>query len=167
VGHQSIIYGRIQGERNGLEGQRTRVHEYNAAVIRSLPDRDDDWPFLTRHMFALAEHRVDGDADRGLYKSQVIHFGASLKDDPNRDAHWTEWLGKFEGLLLKRLVWVSAKVHVETDFRPERVYLYRASRESLGELLLELDQFDPPAVTEVRWERQQFDILDWREDWLL
>src|SRR3954467_6670483 len=132
MGHQAIIYGSIQGERDYARGRRTRVHEYNAAVVRSLPDRDEGWPFLTRHMFAVAEHRVDGDADRGLYKSQVIHFGASLKDEPGKEGHRENWLAKFEGLLLKKLAWVSAKVHIETDFRPERACLYRVRRESLG-----------------------------------
>lgn len=118
-------------------------------------------------MFAVGEHRVDGDSDRGLYKSQVIHFRASLKDEPAAEAHWAGWLAKFEGLLLRRLAWILAKVHVETDSRPERVYLYRASSEALGELLSELEQFGGPTVREVRWERRQFDIRDWHEDWLL
>src|SRR4051812_5450398 len=118
-------------------------------------------------MFAVGEHRIDGDADRGLYKSQVIHFGASLKDDPDAEAHWASWLAKFEGLLLRKLAWVSAKVHVETGPRPERVYLYRASREALGELLAEVERSDGPTASEVRWERRQFDVRDWHEDWLL
>ena len=58
MGHQAIIYGRIQGERDYSQGRRTRIHEYNAAVVHSLPDRDEGWPFLTRHMFAVGEHRV-------------------------------------------------------------------------------------------------------------
>jgi hypothetical protein len=167
VGHQAIIYGRIQGDRDSSQGHRTGVHEYNAAVLRSLPDRDEDWPFLTRHMFAAAEHRVDGDVDRGLYKSQVIHFGASLKDEPGKLLHWEKWLAKFEATLLKKLAWLSAKVHVETEFGPERVYLYRVDRGSLGELLLELEQYAGPTMSEVRWDRQQFDIQEWQEDWLL
>jgi hypothetical protein len=167
VGHQAIIYGRIQSERATMQGRPTRTHEYNAAVLRSLPDRDEVWPFLTRHMLSLSEHRVDWDSDRGLYKSQVIHFGASLKDEPDKEDHWDKWLAKFEGLLLKKLAWISAKVHLETDFRPERVYLYRVNRESLEELLLELEQAGWPTVSEVRWDRQQFDIQEWREDWLL
>ena len=87
--------------------------------VKSAPDHGEGWPFLTRHMFAVGEHRVDGDSDRGLYKSQVIHFGASLKDEPGAEAHWAGWLAKFEGLLLRKLAWISAKVHVETDFRPD------------------------------------------------
>jgi hypothetical protein len=167
VGHQAIIYGRIQGERYAVQGRRTGVHEYNAEVIRSLPDRDENWPFLTRHMFAFAEHRMGGDADLGLYKSQVIHFGASLKDEPNEEVHWEKWLAKFEGLLLKKLAWISAKVHLETQLRPERIYIYRSESSSLGELRFELEQFGSAAVSEVRWERQQFDSPVGRVDWLL
>jgi hypothetical protein len=167
MGHQAIIYGRIQGDREYARGYRTWTHEYNAAVVRSLPDRDEHWPFLTRHMFAVAEHRVDRDSDRGLYKSQVIHFGASLKDEPKEEVHWEKWLAKFESLLLKKLAWISAKVHLETDLRPERVYLYRVDRESLAELLLEGVQFGIPTVSQVRWVRQHFDVQEGREDWLL
>jgi hypothetical protein len=164
MGHQAIIYGRIQGDRESSRPKSPSLHEHNAIVLRSLPDRDDDWPFLTRHMFAVAEHPYD----QGLYKSQVIHFGASFKDEPEKDRHWDLWLSKFEGLVLKKLSWISATVHVETELRPARVYVYRVDRESLGELQFEVEQFGRGAtVGEVRWQRQQFDISQWRPDWLL
>jgi hypothetical protein len=167
VGHQAIIYGRIQGCREFSQGLPTEVYEYNAAIVRSLPDRDEEWPFLTRHMFAFAERSPEGGNDRGLYKSQVIHFGVSFKDDPNpvgRSEVWEAWLGKFEELLLKNLAWVSAKVHIESDFDSERVYVYRVDREAHGALLAHLGN---TTLYEARWQRSQFDLRDWKQDWLL
>ena len=163
MGHRAIVYGRVQSDREPSQATSPSLHEYNAIVLRSLPDRDDDWPFLTRHMFGVAEHPY-----QGLYKSQVIHFGASFKDEPGQAGPWDLWLSKFEALLLRKLSWISAIVHVETEFRPERVYVYRVDRESLGELQLEVQQFGRgPTVSEVRWQRHQFDITQWRPDWLL
>ena len=60
MGHQGIIYGRIQTDRDASKATSPSLHEYNAIVLRSLPDRDDDWPFLTRHMFGVAEHPYQG-----------------------------------------------------------------------------------------------------------
>ena len=163
MGHQAIVYGRIQSDREPSQATAPSLHEHNAIVLRSLPDSDDEWPFLTRHMFGVVEYPY-----QGLYKSQVIHFGASLKDEPTREGHWDTWLSKFESLLLRKLSWVSAVVHVETDFRPGKVYVYRVDRSSLGELQLEVEQFGRGhAVSEVHWERQQFDVTQWRPDWLL
>jgi hypothetical protein len=167
VGHQAIIYGRIQGARESAKGLTGCLHTHNAAPIQTLPDRDEQWPFLARHLFGLADHLLDWDADRGLYKSQVIHFGASFKDEPREEAHWKNWLIKFEGLLLKKLVWESAKVHCETDSRQERVYLYRARPESVRDLLVELEQCGSGMCNEIRLDRHQFDLKEWQENWLL
>ena len=77
-------------------------------------------------------------------------------------------MSKFESLLLKKLSWVSAIVHIETAFRPERLYVYRVDRESLGELQIEVEQFGRGAtVSEVRWQRLHFDNTQWRPDWVL
>jgi hypothetical protein len=46
--------------------------------------------------------------------------------------------------------------------------VYRVDRESLAELLSEVEQFGSgTAVSEVRWRRQQFDVTQWQQDWLL
>jgi len=169
MGHQAIIYGRIQGgrEQQKLHGATIGVHQHNLMVLGGLPDHDADWPFLTRHMFSTAKPAYGSTADRGDYKSQIIHFGASLKDDPDQESHWEKWLEKFEKLLLKKLVWHSAMVHIETDIRPVRTHIYRADRESLNEALLELEELHSIAVSEVRWNRQQCDVSEWKENWLL
>jgi hypothetical protein len=168
MGHQAMVYGRIQGERERWDAPGPRVHEYNAAVLRSLPDTDDLWPFLTRHMFGVAEHRLGNHADRGLYRSQVIHFGASLKDEPSPADRWEAWLAKFEQQLLKRLAWRSAIVHIETAFAPVRAYVYRVDAATLEEMLFEIRNFGAAAlVSENRWHRQSCEVSGWQQDWLM
>lgn len=128
MGHKAIIYGRI----NSRNGENISV--YNRRILEEIPDLDDTWPFLTRHMFGTAEEKVGACADRGIYKSLVIHFGASLKDEPNENAHWNDWLIKFE-LLLNNLVWLDAKVYIETDFSKEKLYLYKSDWQLIQEKL--------------------------------
>jgi len=165
MGHQAIVYGRIQGTKS--PNPRFNVfHHYNRGVLEDrLPDKDDDWPFLTRHMFSIAELSIPF-SDRGIYKSHIIHFGGSLKDDPDEERHWDLWLDKFE-LLLRHLVWVSAKVHIETDFRPERVYIYRSDSEALTKMRENILEMGHMCELSMTWRREQVEITDIHEDWLL
>jgi hypothetical protein len=117
-------------------------------------------------MFAVAENSIPDTRDRGLYKSQIIHFGASFKDIPDQDAHWDDWLTKFEAALT-HLLWISAKVHIETDFRPERIYLYRNNLETLREMLAEVEHTGYLLETHATWTRDVIDRSDIEEDWLL
>jgi hypothetical protein len=119
MSHEAILYGRIIGAtgRPGTSGYFD-MHKRNRAIINRLPG-NDDWPWLVRGMFALpAGH------PQGTFRRQVIHFGASIKDDPYNRALWEEWLGKFEALL-RQLYWRSAVVHLATDFEPDRVFEWR------------------------------------------
>lgn len=116
MSHEAILYGHIVGAtvRSETVGYFD-LQGRNRAVINRLP-RTDDWPWLVRGMFALPAGRP-----QGTFRSQVIHFGASIKDDPLNRGIWDDWLDKFESLL-RRLYWWSAVVHISTDFEPDRVF---------------------------------------------
>jgi hypothetical protein len=103
---QSIIYGYIQGA-EWMHSDPKRLHRTNRQIIAALPECDS-FPHLTRSMFA-----IPGDEpQQGTYRSQVIHFGASMKE-VERD--WRKWLEKFESLL-KKLYWFNAMVHLRAEF---------------------------------------------------
>src|SRR4029079_604571 len=108
------------------------LHERNRAALNRLP-REDDSPSLVRGMFALPAGRP-----QGTFRRQVIHFGASIKDDPGNRGIWDEWLGKFESLL-KQLYWWSAVVHLSTDFEPDRIFQWRPTEAAMAGLYA-----DPP-----------------------
>src|SRR5262249_32644835 len=107
MGMESIVYGRIEGASYRGNNYR-RLQDLNRAVIESLPE-EDDWPFLTRHLFALPGPWPHG----GLYRCQVIHFGGSFK---GLEDDWRRWRDKFEALL-RRLYWFSVRLHLETEAR--------------------------------------------------
>jgi hypothetical protein len=118
MGHEVIIYGCIVGARWASGEQFMRLQNANRDVIDRIPVQDD-WPYFVRGMFALP-----GASPEGTYRSQVIHFGASFKDEPGDFGPWEEWLGKF-GALLRELYWDFAVVHLQTEFGPERVFEWR------------------------------------------
>lgn len=133
MGHQSILFGMIEGPGDGPKMTALKVH--NQSVIESLPT-DDEWPWLTRAMFALP-----APWPQGTYREQVIHFGLSIKDFPgSKPEHGSNapfsdsvgcegvdgWIGKFEDLL-SRMYWFRARVHVSTEFEMEHGYLYTPS----------------------------------------
>lgn len=141
MSHEAILYGRIIGAtgRPGTAGYFD-LHARNRAAINRLP-RDDDWPWLVRGMFALpAGH------PQGTFRRQVIHFGASIKDDPLDRGIWDVWLGKFESLL-RKLYWRSAAVHLSTDFEPDRVFEWQPTEAAKARLYAQ----PPQPVTE--WVR--------------
>jgi len=108
-------------------------------------------------MFGVAARPFHGGGDRGWYRGYVIHFAAGTKDDPH-DPGWPDrLLDKLEGLVLKHLLWLSSKVHFESAFFSERVSLYEADRESLGELYGELEsrRFGERIEKELRWARRE------------
>lgn len=107
MGWESIVYGYIKGStlRAGTE-QYHDLQPLNRAVINRLPETDS-WPFLTRSMFSYSGN----DYVSGRYRHQIIHFGASFKQV---EEDWQQWLEKLEALL-RRLYWVEAKLHLETE----------------------------------------------------
>ena len=127
MGHEAIVYGVIVGASYRIGEDYRLLQDYNAAIIRKLRT-EDDWIWLVRSAFALP-----GQYPQGTYRRQIIHFGLSIKDDPSDRGCWDIWFEKFEEVL-KRLYWLSAKVHIETDFEPDRMFIYLPTDESLTDL---------------------------------
>jgi hypothetical protein len=113
VANNCTIHGAIFCYQRGRPGSNefSKAFAKNVAILEELPT-SDDWPALTRNMFAVTASSYD---EPGFHKSQPIHFAFTTKhfaDD------WDEWSGKFEGLLY-RLSWDKAYVHVSMDWAPE------------------------------------------------
>lgn len=105
MGHESTVYGGIVSPQwKGEDSERLQRH--NQAIVLALPEHDT-WPFLTRPMFAFAGTTVEG----GRYRSQIIHFGATLKAV---EWEWDAWLEKFERLLTQ-LFWHDVYLHLRTE----------------------------------------------------
>ena len=130
MGHEVIIYGCIEGAPWRSGDEYRRLQEWNATVITELPS-EDEWPWLVRGMFS-----VPGPWPEGTYQTQVIHFGASLKDEPGDRSCWEVWLGKFEALL-RRLCWYSAAVHLETEFEPHRFFRWLPTGPAVDRMVAE------------------------------
>jgi hypothetical protein len=109
MGANAVIYGAIDGPWPQSDpAVWRRMNRHNRRVLGRLPDTDR-YPPLVRRMFGVTDRR-------GLFwMAQVIHFGWSAK---NFAQHWPEWREKFEGLL-RRLVWVDARVHIEVEYEGE------------------------------------------------
>lgn len=141
MGHQIVIYGMIEGA--SLVGERIRtLQTRNEEIIQCLPD-EDEWPWLTREMFA-----VPGKTPQGTYREQIIHFGLTLKDDPSESIQNYEtrdrecvagWVAKFEKLL-SQLYWISVNLHIHTDFEPDRVFYYLPTTLALDNMYRENPQ---------------------------
>ena len=122
MGYRSIVYGRIIGSRfnygynAGLNNDPLLYHKLNRLTIDLLPE-EDDFPQLTRQMFNLPGL----DFKDGLYKNQIIVFGASYKEIEDS---WIDWIVKFEHLL-KALYWDEVVVHLETECRGDRTYQWK------------------------------------------
>jgi len=132
MGHEAIIYGCVVGA-SWRAGERfTWTHDLNREALARVPE-DDDWPWVVRGIFALP-----APYPQGTYRSQVIHFGLSIKDEPSDRGIWDVWLGKFERVL-GRLYWYSAVAHLDTDFEPPRVFEWLPTEAALRRL-----RDDPP-----------------------
>jgi hypothetical protein len=132
MGHESIVYGYIEGSTYRSDEFR-KLQRLNRAVIASLPV-SDEWPFLTRQLFFVPGE----DYQDGTYRSQVIHFGGSFKEI---EYDWEKWLTKFERLLA-RLYWLRTRVHLDTELGGTHSYNWVADRTAIEGFALE-----PPTPT--------------------
>ena len=112
---ESIVYGCIKdvpGTTNYSERLRT-----NREAMLSLPSADD-WPFICREMFSIPEVRVLNNN----YHTEVLHFGASYKAVEHE---WDQRVAQFEALL-RKMYWVSATVHLETELSGTHTFTRQA-----------------------------------------
>jgi hypothetical protein len=140
MGHEAIVYGCIVGASWRVGERFTWTHELNREALATVP-ADDHWPCVVQGNFALpAPYPL------GTYRRQIIHFGLSLKDDPDDRGIWDVWLVKFEGVL-RRLYWRSTVLHLSTDFEPPRVFEWTPTETALGGL------YDDPPQPVTEWVR--------------
>jgi hypothetical protein len=142
VGHEVIVYGRIIGA-TLQPGERFRLtYELNRQALERVPE-DDDWPWVVKGMFALP-----APYPQGTYRRQVIHFGASIKDEPCDRSIWDLWINKFEQVL-RQLYWWSAAVHLSTEFEPPKLIEWTPTDAALGRL------YSDPPVPVNEWVRSE------------
>lgn len=115
---ESIVYGVIRDVPSSDLSFLIKARLINANVIMDIPD-DDDFPYLSSYMFSLPP----ADPELGTYHTQVIHFAASYKAV---EYEWELWMQKFEQLL-RKMVWVSATVHLETELSGNHVFSWEAN----------------------------------------
>lgn len=138
-----MVYGVIVGASYRAGEHYAKLQIRNEHTIRSLK-RDEDWPWVDLSIFSLP-----GPYPLGTYRRQIIHFGLSIKDDPNDELEswWNTWLEKFEDVL-RRLFWTSARLHIERDFEPRRrEYGWSPTDKALAAMY---DELPEPVAT---WER--------------
>ena len=118
MNQESIVYGCIKDVLMSHSPQEVEEHrERNRYVMMSLPSIEE-WPLLSREMFALPVQVTDLDEAH----TDVMHFGSSYKAVEHE---WQSWLNKFEEML-KQMYWVSATVHLETEFNGTHTFTWDA-----------------------------------------
>jgi len=129
MGHEAIVYGFIEGAKGKVGNDFRILQNLNAELFKSL-EKDDDWPWVDCSIFSLP-----GPHPRGTYRSQIIHFGLSIKEDPppDRIEGWSIFFKKFEEVL-KKLYWVRARICIESDFESRKEYTYIPSKEALDKM---------------------------------
>lgn len=111
MGMHTVIYGYIEEMDFWLDPIRNEIRKHNSDIIASLP-LADEWPPLSREMFATCNNDASDSGPNLEYRGRIIHFGASLK---SVEQEWGQWKSKFESLLT-RLYFMEAKVHVQAEY---------------------------------------------------
>lgn len=116
---ESIVYGCIKGlSPAGNDDLLRHTRGINRGVMQALP-RADDWSFLCREMFSLPPDQTEPGGH-----TEVMHFGASYV---GVEYEWDAWLAEFESML-RRMYWVSATVHLETELSGVHTFTWESRR---------------------------------------
>lgn len=110
---ETIVYGIIKDVASNDPAFQVRSRLVNCDALLDL-NEVDTFPYLTSSMFSIPEE----DLEHGTYQTQVIHFAASYQAV---EYHWEQWMAKFEALL-KKMYWVSATVHLETELSGKHTF---------------------------------------------
>lgn len=113
---ESIVYGCIKDTALDNVAERRRV---NRDAMISLPPVET-WPVLSREMFSAQDQQTE---DSSL-QSEVMHFGASYQ---GVEYEWKHWMEQFEALL-KKMYWVSATVHLETEMSGTHSFVWETNK---------------------------------------
>lgn len=127
MAHHSIVYGRIISP-TWKTKDYYKLHRLNSEILETLPKTDLDFPWINQSMFNVSN-------EQGIFRDQVITFGASYK---TLEYEWELWLEKFEGIL-KKLYWLNVTIHVEFEVMGSYQYHWYLDREEMSRCL-----FDEP-----------------------
>lgn len=114
---ESIVYGIIRNVVSSDPAFQVKSGLVNCDALLELNDVDT-FPYLTSSMFSIPQE----EPEQGTYQTQVIHFAASYQAV---EYHWEQWMAKFEALL-KRMYWVSATVHLETELSGKHTFFWES-----------------------------------------
>ncbi len=114
---ETIVYGVIKDVASSDANFLLRSRLANCNAILEL-EEIDSFPYLTSSMFSLPQEELE----HGTYQTQVIHFAASYQAV---EYHWEEWMAKFE-TLLKKMYWVAATVHLETELSGNHTFFWES-----------------------------------------
>lgn len=114
---ESVVYGCIK-DTIYEQSVSHRIHTNRQALL-TLPAAED-WPLLSREMFSATDHAADVDIH-----TEVVHFGASYQ---GIEYEWQLWMAQFENLL-RKMYWVSATVHLETEISGNHSFVWVARDE--------------------------------------
>ena len=118
MSEESVVYGCIKDMVFADDGEEIRLRRgANRNALQALPGVED-WPLLSREMFSSPSDAVVLE-DLHTY---VTHFGSSYK---SVEYEWETWIERFEELL-RKMYWVSATVHLETEFNGTHTFTWFA-----------------------------------------
>jgi hypothetical protein len=131
MAHHSIVHGRIKGP-NWQTKDYYRLHKINESRLGELPELDLDYPWINQSMFNIPN-------EQGVFRDQVITFGASYK---NLECDWHLWLEKFEAVL-RKLYWIDVSIYVQFEVMGSYEYHWSLTNEEHARCL-----FDEPTAIE-------------------
>jgi hypothetical protein len=120
MGEVTVLHGCIYGAQGSSAGTAhwTGLFRRNLAAIAELPLPGEGLP-LTASMFTVP---MDW-GSRTFWRHQPIHFAGSF-NNVDFDGDWPEWVDRFEALL-RRMFWLKAHLHVDSELLGERHYVWR------------------------------------------
>lgn len=141
---RTTIYGYIEEMDFWKDPIRSKVRKHNFEIIDSLP-KADEWPPLSKEMFAIANNFRNHPGPNVEYSGRIIHFGANLK---SVEREWNEWKIKFENLLTN-LFFIEARAHFKTEYSSLETSSWRID---LLKYKVKHDNLMPDKILKEHWE---------------